>query len=96
MSEVGLGVTLGVIIALLHTGAGLGLYRWAFRLPARKSVGILVAVVLGRLVVALLAVALVLWTVPVDRTAFVVALFGSVAAGLVLEVTLIHRSDSLG
>lgn len=91
MSAVSLGVVWGVVIAVLHTAAGLAVYRWGRSLRSRRSIGVLMGGILLRGGLALAGVVALIWTTPVDRTALVLTLFLAIGAGLVLEVALLHR-----
>lgn len=92
MSAVSLGVVWGLVIAVLHTAAGLVVYRWGRSLGPRRSIGVLMGGILLRGGLALAGVVALIWTVSVDRTALVLTLFLAIGAGLVLEVALLHRT----
>ena len=85
-----MGTAIGVGNALLSYG----LYRIVRGRPDKTFYSVVLLGLLGRLGVALVAVALIMIMVPVHFYAFVGALLVSVAGGLAVETLLIYRAQT--
>ena len=92
--DVLLGLTLGTAIGVGNALLSYGLYRIVRGRPDKTFYSVVLLGLLGRLGVALVAVALIMIMVPVHFYAFVGALLVSVAGGLAVETLLIYRAQT--
>lgn len=83
-------VALGVGFGLVHFALSLLTHRLARRFAA-QAVQVELAGVVARLLIALVALAVVLVAVPVQKGAFVLAFFLTFAAGLVVDTARLAR-----
>lgn len=95
-AEALLGLVLGGGLGLVNAGASVALYRIAIARTHRD--GTFYKIVLGgmlvRMWIMLAAVALAIWLVPVDISAFIGALLGAFVLGLIVEIAVMVRGPS--
>ena len=87
-ASVGLGAAMG----LLYIVISLVVTRFALRQAPRTFMMIVVAGMTVRLGLALIAVVLILYLLPVEQTAFVGSFFVIFIAGMIAEVLYVRRA----
>ena len=91
-SSVGLGAAMG----LLYTVVSLLAHRFALRQGPRTFMMIVLGGMVARMGVALIAMVLILYLLPVEQTAFVGSFFGVFIVGMIVDVLYVHRATPAG
>ncbi len=91
-SSVGLGTAMG----LLYTVVSLLAHRFALRQGPRTFMMIVLGGMAARMGVALIAMVLILYLLPVEQAAFVGSFLGVFIVGMIVEVLYVHRAASAG
>ena len=89
-----LSIALGIAFGLLYGIASYVTYRVALRKSSRTFMMVAFGGMALRLMVAMMAIALVLALSPVQPLPFVTSFFAVFAMALTLEVTVLHRQQT--
>jgi len=82
---------LGIGIGLLYGAASFVANRYALRQNQQVFMLVVIGGMTVRMVVALVAVTLIMWLLPVEQAAFLVSFLGVFIIGIIVEVRHLHH-----
>ncbi len=83
-------------MGLLYTVVSLIAHRFALRQGPRTFMMIVLGGMAARMGLALIAIVLILYLLPVEQAAFVGSFFGVFIVGMIVEVLYVHRAAPAG